>query len=680
MRKVALVAMVCVFGVAAMHMGCMDREPAPVCPVPTELNKNAALIGGFEGVDMLVVVDNSGSMQEEQEILATAFFPLVNALVNPLPDWPYGAADNVRVAIVSSDMGLQWGGNPYENGDGWPGDTPTGCGSVGDNGEFQTYGSGKTINVQHNVIPCDGSASQCPTGWACSVDDPTEEGLCQAPGGDGTGQNCPGMASTWAETPIGSGEDAVKNDELAFQVACLSALGTNGCGFEQQLQAAAVGLHKDSQDAFTRDDALLAVLVVSDEEDCSIESNGLFAEDEIQNLADGRVNIACGNNPEHLYDASGYKTTIEQVKGGQSHSAVFAAIVGVPAGDGNELSSCEGSGDVIGQCLDHPDMELNIIQENDAYFFEPACDRWEGDEQVTKARPGRRYVEVATEFADMGYLYSICRANWSPAMEDIAKLIAENLAGTCYPKPLDWDPATKRAKCDVVVEYDDIDECPFEIPDEKEVVEEEWTDSEDVKHVKTFCPLPQLEADRECSGEQDNELSSQFGWYYCENMTAENFNEACEDNLDNDGDGDVNCDDEDCQACTTCGGTGVGCAKTCKYVVQLTDEAKLEVQGQNLSVQCLQQFSFSDPNCQENTHESCNNGEDEDGNGIWDCQNDFEADKPHSADFNCCPMEVNDNDECVVKDHGNCDGSKDNNPSDACRSHAMLLQCIPPWD
>jgi hypothetical protein len=679
MKSAMLVAFACVVAVAMVHMGCMDREPAPVCPVPTELNQTEALIGGFEGVDMLVVVDNSGSMQEEQEILATAFFPLVNALVNPLPGWPYAPADNVRVAIVSSDMGLQWGNNPYENGDGWPGDTPQGCGSVGDNGEFQTYSSGKTINIQNNTIPCGENAAQCPTGWNCeNIDD--NIGECVDPVGDGTNQTCPGMAAIWAETPIGSADDPVPNEELAFQVACLSALGTGGCGFEQQLQASAVALNKSSQADFVRDDALLAVIVVSDEEDCSIESNGLFAENEIQNLSDNKVNIACGSHPEHLFEAADYKTTFEAVKGGKAGSAVFAAIVGVPAGSGDELSACEGSGDVLSACLDHPDMELEVIQEGDAFFFEPACDRYDGDVQVTKARPGRRYVEVAQEFQNMGYMYSICRPNWSPAMEDIAQLIAENLAGTCYPKPLDWDPARKKAKCDVVVQYDDVEDCPFDIAEGKEVIEEEWVDGEDVEHTRIFCPLPQLEAERDCSTDQDVDLADDFGWYYCENMSAENFNEACDDSLDNDGDGLMNCDDPDCKVCTICDGSGVGCAKTCKYVVQLTESAKLAVQGQGISVQCLQQFSFSDPNCQENTNESCNNNEDEDGNGIWDCEDDFEADKPHQADFNCCPMEVDEDNNCVVKSHDNCNGSSDDDPSDACRAHASLLQCIPPWD
>ena len=180
MKRLSLTIMVLVVGYAMMHMSCMDREPAPVCPVPTEINETDLMVSGFEGVDILVVVDNSRSMAEEQEILATAFFPLVNSLINPLPDWQLPSADDVRVAIVTTDMGLSWGGNPYEEGDGWPGTNP--CTATGDNGLFQTYDSGTTIDIEHNVIPCDSSNTQCPTGWTCSATEPVEIGTCQAPG------------------------------------------------------------------------------------------------------------------------------------------------------------------------------------------------------------------------------------------------------------------------------------------------------------------------------------------------------------------------------------------------------------------------------------------------------------------------------------------------------------------
>ncbi|HUT79143.1 MAG TPA: hypothetical protein VM285_15705, partial [Polyangia bacterium] len=358
-----------------------------------------------------------------------------------------------------------------------------------------------------------------------------------------------------------------------------------------------------------------------------------------------------------------------------------AAIVGVP-----KVDACQGAGNQIGQCLQHQDMVLEQVQEETSsgltWFFRPACNRMEGAVEVTKARPGRRYVSLAQQFDNMGYVYSICNQDWSPAMMDIAKLIAENLAGTCYPKPLDWDPASKQAKCDVVVEYDFDSEGDAKCPavfDAGDPLIEEYVDADDVTHFRVFCPLPRLEAEKNC-GDNDftqGPLKDSFGWYYCENAedVPENFNEACEDGIDNDGENGIDCEDPSCDPCQVCGGSGMGCAKTCKYKVELTEVAKAEVFGLNIMVQCLQQFSFEDPNCQENTESACSDDKDNDGNGIWDCDNVVSGDAPHYADFNCCPMTVDDAKRCVVESHDYCAGSSDSNPSDACKQHASLLQC-----
>ncbi|MBW2276553.1 MAG: hypothetical protein JRF63_03610 [Deltaproteobacteria bacterium] len=72
-------------------------------------------------------------------------------------------------------------------------------------------------------------------------------------------------------------------------------------------------------------------------------------------------------------------------------------------------------------------MQPEIIQENDAYFVEPACERYEDSTLVTKARPGRRFVELAQEFGENGYVFSICNADWTDAMEDIARVIINEL-------------------------------------------------------------------------------------------------------------------------------------------------------------------------------------------------------------------------------------------------------------
>jgi hypothetical protein len=374
------------------------------------------------GVDILFVIDNSGSMQEEQEILATAMFPLANAMTNPLPTWPFAPLDSVRLAAVSTDMGLQWGGNPYENGDGWPEYAPQGCGSVGDNGEFQTYSSGKTIDIQNDVIPCDASAAQCPTGWTCSAAEVDDIGTCLAPGGDGDNQTCPGLAAIWSENPIGPPDDQEPNEEFAFHVACLSALGTNGCSWEQQLQASTVALHKTTQDDFLRDDSLLAVVIVTNSMDCSMESNELFAVPEIQNLEDGKLNLACGTYPEFLYSVEHYHETYLGLKGGNPNGVIFAAIAGVPVDD-----ACQGAGDQIVECLDHPDMQLEEIEISGNWFFSPGCVRYEGDTPVTNGWPGYRFVNLALLFGENGYVYSLCNESYIPAMNDIAQMIADEL-------------------------------------------------------------------------------------------------------------------------------------------------------------------------------------------------------------------------------------------------------------
>ena len=55
----AMIVLACALVASA---ACMDREPAPVCPVPTELVATSAMWSGYRAVDLAVVVDNSLSM------------------------------------------------------------------------------------------------------------------------------------------------------------------------------------------------------------------------------------------------------------------------------------------------------------------------------------------------------------------------------------------------------------------------------------------------------------------------------------------------------------------------------------------------------------------------------------------------------------------------------------------
>ena len=194
---------------------------------------------------------------------------------------------------------------------------------------------------------------------------------------------------------------------------------------------------------FIKESHLLAILIVSDEEDCSIEDKALFYTPEwksgtIYDPEDptrGLLNTACNLPPENeelLFDTTRYRHAFLEMKGGRDAAVVFAAIVGVPTGDD---SPCQGSGKSIrdNNCLDDPRMELSVEMfetgRSRYLHFNLACKREEDGTIVEDARPGRRYVRVAQSFDSNGYVYSYCNKDWSPAMKEIARMIARRVGG-----------------------------------------------------------------------------------------------------------------------------------------------------------------------------------------------------------------------------------------------------------
>jgi hypothetical protein len=170
-------------------------------------------------VDILFVIDDSESMEEEQAALAESFDELVDGLAaidGGLPD--------LHIGVVSSNMG---------------GGVSPGCAGDGDDGALQNF--------------------------------PRIEG-CIPPGG------------AFISDIAGPGSTRERNYDqtqgLAGTLACISQLGTFGCGFEQHLASLKKALDGTvvDNDGFLRDDAVLVVIVLADEDDCSI-SNPLIVDD-----------------------------------------------------------------------------------------------------------------------------------------------------------------------------------------------------------------------------------------------------------------------------------------------------------------------------------------------------------------------------------------------------------------
>ena len=392
----------------------------------------------FSGIDLLIVMDNSGSMEQEQKIMATSIYNLINMIADPINPWSFKIPSEVRAAVVSSDLGLQYG--PNHSVEGFPyGHQITTCTEAGtergDDGRFQTKMPG-TVAIASDQIQCSGDGNQCPAGWSC------QQEVCQSPSGLDEYVNCPYLENDarWIETSLSN-----PNTSFATQVACLTSLGTAGCGVEQQLESAVRALSRnETQQGFLDDDHVLVVIYVSDEEDCSVAEKGLFETKEWasgttydpNDASKGLLNTACNlpaSNEGFLFETSRYRQQLVQLKGGDPNAVVFVAIVGVPREeDAPDAPSCQGRADRLADCLTHPYMELSIglyaTDKGTPYrHFKTACDRLEGSQLVTNARPGRRYVKAAQSFGKNGYVYSICNGDWSPAMTDVATMVGEKI-------------------------------------------------------------------------------------------------------------------------------------------------------------------------------------------------------------------------------------------------------------
>jgi hypothetical protein len=175
-------------------------------PIPQEQNDQYFNLNPKRDIDLLFMIDDSPSMGDKQENLARNFPGLIDEL-KQIP----GGLPNVHIGIVSSDLGA--GPKQFFQ-----------CTPGGDRGVFK-------------VKP------------GCGLD-PSSRFMVSS--NNGTMNNFTG--------------------DISQVFSCLALVGENGCGEEHQLQAVRVGLYESvtpANEGFLRDDAYLAIVIVTDEDDCS---------------------------------------------------------------------------------------------------------------------------------------------------------------------------------------------------------------------------------------------------------------------------------------------------------------------------------------------------------------------------------------------------------------------------
>jgi hypothetical protein len=277
-------------------IGCPNQELAPLAPCTVSGVSLEVPQSGVDKVDILFVVDNSGSMSEEQKKLSAVLPTMVkvlttgnkNGMASPAgmkPEFP--PVQSLHIGVVSSDMGVN--GAPAQKSCGGLSFIPTEMNTqttnmflnkpLGDDGQLQT----STAVAVAGIF----AASQ-PGGPVSAVvpGDPACQGITFPPG----------------ERFINFTAGMTNPDETALKFSCIAKLGKNGCGLEQHLESMLKALTPpDSPIKFTsntngngtaiaangvsgvnakflREDAILAVVIVADEDDCSIpdSSNAMF--------------------------------------------------------------------------------------------------------------------------------------------------------------------------------------------------------------------------------------------------------------------------------------------------------------------------------------------------------------------------------------------------------------------
>lgn len=553
-------------------------------------NKTIVSLGdtgvGWSGLDILLVMDNSDNMSEEQTSFATEIYSLITSLTNPTT----GASPvkNIRLAVATTDLGLQWGSTGFFD------PTPVeGCNGLGNNGTLMDVADSITsVSLKNERIPCDESAAQCPEGWTCQT------GRCISPPQNNAISCDFHTGNEWIETST-----ADPDTGFAEKAACLSIQGTLGCTVEQQLESMRRALQRNP--GFLNPSHLLAVLIVSDEEDCSIADSSLFTTDEW--MTDNTRQTACNFPEEHnamLFDPAFYRDELVILKNGNPSAVIFAAIVGTPRegpcnGDGAFLSSSD--------CLTDPNSEMALTVEYNQYqsLLTPACTRMENTLNTTIASPGRRFVETAQLFGINGYVESICDEHHAPLIEQVAHRVnvAMEIGQCLLSDALEVETSATgcadcvQPKCEMYVEIlrtgaaaADLS-CPEALvfgPDYNEKAAfQQQREGDTVVSTRLFCPVQKMPANINCEAARQMLDDTRSGWAYCENQVdVENTEYTCADGIDNDADGRTDCEVETCTTCKMCGSLNSSCDLGCKYNIILTQPANVAAEGNNLFLEC----------------------------------------------------------------------------------------------
>lgn len=365
--------------------GCQDYPYEEVKASVTTVVWDPQKVEISAEADILFVIDNSGSMAGEQRQLAESFREFTSKLGEKF-------GDKYHIAIVTT--GMESSGCPRCS-DVY---TSSCINPTGENGRFQD-------RVCSNVGTDTDPDYQCRTDGGCLVVTSDSKSCFY---------------------------DPVNQEGTVF-------VGVNGCGFERGLAPMRLALKELAggyNAGFLREDAMLVVVVISDEEDCgevgdvyeltsdggnvcNFAARGIGPEGETSHPQDPQQRPYALTPVEEYYDF-----LIDEVKGGEAGMVKFAAIVGVK--DVHDLSTTK------------IEYELN---ERGRWGVVPACRTPGCQGSYCEADPGTRYIKLAQLFGKNGRVDTICQDDFSMTMKELGEWVTCPLEFKLGLMPLDPDLA-----------------------------------------------------------------------------------------------------------------------------------------------------------------------------------------------------------------------------------------------
>ncbi|MCC7538630.1 MAG: hypothetical protein IT379_20565 [Deltaproteobacteria bacterium] len=367
---------------AIVAASCTSSDERAADPVVIEVEMQRT-----DALDLLVVLDATDSHSEERNALTSSLPAFLDRIVAGDPSAHRPAVTDLHVGVIDSDLGTADVAVP-------------GCGDSGDvDGHDGVLFSGGTPLV-----------SGC------------EEG---AP-----------RVRAWSR-----GQDLAA---LTSSMACAIRSGF-GCKWEQFLEATLKALtpstsdvaflrgvgHADGANAgFRREGAVLAVLVLAYEDDCSVRDEDLY--DATSSVyREEALALRCHRFPEAQWPIGRYAEGLARVVSGNLSRLVYGLLGGVPA----EVSYDAERPDPTA-LLAHPAMQ-NVVDPMDPNHLRPSCNA----PGYGHAFPPRRLLELAGAWPRDRIAVATCPGwpavdAYDVALAAMARRIGDALGQLCLPRTL----------------------------------------------------------------------------------------------------------------------------------------------------------------------------------------------------------------------------------------------------